>query len=245
MATDSKQPKILIVTPTANHKDYCLKDWAKSINELTYDNMDMLIIDNSLDPNHVKEFDKYKFRKNTFITHIPRKETDIDLRHHMARCNEISRVFALKNGYDYIISIESDIFAPCKDAVEKLLAHNKEVVGFNYFVGQYHKSIPLVFQRVSNNTYFINDVKSSHMSGFFLHDGKLKEVPNLGLGFILIKRSVFQEFEFKIDDNEWHINDADKSHYDTHFHYELQKRGIISWCIQSIFQFIKMVVGRN
>jgi cellulose synthase/poly-beta-1,6-N-acetylglucosamine synthase-like glycosyltransferase len=229
MAIESK-PKILIVTPTADHKDYCLKDWAESIRNLSYDNLDMLVIDNSKDKNHINEFSKYKFRPKTFITHIERTEKHSDIRHLMKDCNNFGNAFAIKNGYDYILSIESDVFAPCKNAVQILLSHKKEVVGFDYFIAQYHKSTPVVFTRISESSYFTNDVQGTLKSGFLLHDGKLKRVPNLGLGFILIRRSVFIETPFRIDDSEWRISCNNFAHADTFFHIDLQKKGVPTWC---------------
>lgn len=223
-------PKILIVTPTANHKDYCLDDWSKSISELTYDNLDMLIVDNSSDKNHLQEFKKYKFRPKTFITHLERTEEDKDIRVLMLRCNELTRKFAIKNNYEYIISIESDVFAPCKNAIEILLENKKDVVGFDYFIGQYHNSMPIVFNRVSTSTYFTNDVQGNWMSGLLLHDGKLKEVPNLGLGFLLISKAVFRKIPFRVDDEEWHISSENFSHADTFFHIDLAKNGIPIYC---------------
>lgn len=227
---ETKSPRVLIVTPTANHKDYCLKDWAKSISELTYKNLDILILDNSEDKEHVKEFAKYEFRENTYIVHVERNDSDKDIRYLMARCNEMSRRFALNKGYDFILSLESDVFPPCKNAVEILLSHNKEVVGFDYFIGHYHLSHPVVFNRLTENSYFTCDVQPSLLSGFLSHNGKLNPVPNLGLGFLLISKTVFCEFEFKIDDEVWHIDNDNFAHFDTFFHLELNKRGIPIYC---------------
>jgi len=230
MAIKNK-PKVLIVTPTADHKDYCLSDWADNICGLSYDNLDMLIIDNSKDKNHIDEFSKYKFRPKTFITHIERTEKHEDIRHLMKDCNNFGNAFAIKNGYDYVLSVESDVFPPCKNAVEILLSHKREVVGFDYFIGQYHNSMPVVFERLSNDFFFTNDVQSTAKSGLLNHDGKLKIVPNLGLGFLLISRSVFSEIPFRVDDSEWSLKDSKNfAHADTFFHVDLQKKGIPTWC---------------
>lgn len=223
-------PKILIVTPTAAHKDYCLEDWAKSINSLTYENLDILILDNSENKEHVKELSKYKFRENTFIVHVEKTEKDIDIRYLMTRCNELSRRFAINKGYDYILSIESDVFAPCKNAVEILLSHRKDVVGFDYFIGQIHESMPVVSHRVSDTTYYTNDIQNDWLGGMLLHDGNLKEVVNLGLGFILISRAVFANIPFRTSDTDWHISNKNKAHADTFFHIDLQQNGIPIYC---------------
>jgi len=224
------KPKILIVTPTSYHKDYCLEKWAYSISQLTYDNLDILILDNTLENEHVNIFNKFKFRPNTYVMHVPKRDTDKDIRFTMLRCNEISRIFAIKNNYDYILSIESDVFPPIVNAVEILLEHKKEVVGFDYFIGQYHNSMPIVFNRLSENTYFKNDTQGTYMSGLMLHDGTLKEVVNLGLGFVLISRSVFATIPFRVDDNEWVIDCENFAHADTFFHIDLQKNGVPIYC---------------
>jgi len=224
------KPKILIVTPTAHHKDYCLREWAKSISELTYDNLDILILDNSEDKKHAENFLGYKFRPKTYIMHVPKIEKDKDIRYHMARCNEISRVYAIKNNYDYILSIESDVFAPVKNAVEILLSHNREVVGFTYFIGKHHNSMLVCLNRISENTYFKEDALGDWQSGLLFMDGTLKECVNLGLGFVLIKRSVFTQIPFQINDEEWHIETENFAHADTFFNIDLQKKGIPIYC---------------
>jgi hypothetical protein len=223
-------PKILIVTPTADHKDYCLPQWSKSIAELTYPRLDILIIDNSKDKNHVKEFEKYEFRKNTFITHIERTEKHKDIRYLMCECNEIGRNIAIKSDYDFILSIESDVFAPRKDAVEILLSHRKEIVGFDYFIGQYEYSVPVVSNHVNPQQMLENTVQYTYQSGLEVHDGTLKRVHSLGLGFVLIARSVFTEVPFTINDKEWVIDTDNFAHADTFFYVETRRRNIQTWC---------------
>ena len=223
------KPKILIVTPTSSHKDYCLEEWSKSIRDLTYNNLDMLIIDNSDDKNHVDYIKTFKFRDKTAVVHLPKTKEHKDIRYIMKDCNNLGNYIATQNNYDYILSIESDVFAPCKNAVEILLSHNKEVVGFNYFISEYHKSVPVTFRLASETTTIINNVQSNWRSAFILHDGKLKKVPNLGLGFLLIKNTVFTQIPFRIDDN-WIIDCENFAHADTFFHIDLQKKGIDIWC---------------
>lgn len=220
-------PKILIATPTSQYKDYCVEDWSKSISSLTYPNLDILILDNSEDKEHVHTFTKYKFRPNTFLMHVPKKETDKNLCYLMARCNEISRVFALKNNYDYILSIESDIFAPHKDCVQELLSHNVDVVGYNYFISQLYKSSLVNY--ISVNPNFIvqeNVITFEDIYNFINIKNRLQEVESLGLGFILIKRNVFSEIPFRVSEDEF----SKEHHADTFYHLDIKRKGVIVWC---------------
>lgn len=60
---------------------------------------------------------------------------------------------------------------------------------------------------------------------FWMFDGNVKPVYQLGLGCLLIRRDVFEKVEFRIEKE-----DPAKSHADTYFHSDLKKMGIPVYC---------------
>lgn len=228
---NKKQAKILIITPTYEGKDYCLKEWSNAISELTYPNLDILLIDNSKDEKHLQILKKHRYReKSFFFNYCPENENIKDIRYLMASCNEFGRFFALKNGYTHIFSIESDVFPPTKDCVERLLSFNKLVVGYDYFVSQKERSIPVISYNVEKHHILENLTQRPLKSGLFLHNGELRIVDNLGLGCLLIGYPVFSTIKFLINDKEWLVDTDNFAHADTFFHVELRKRNINIWC---------------
>ena len=53
------KPKILVGCPTSFHKEYCLNEYAKSVKELSYNNYDILLVDNSSDDNYLDKIKSY------------------------------------------------------------------------------------------------------------------------------------------------------------------------------------------
>jgi len=44
-------PKVLLAAPINIVKEYCLYEWISHINQLSYSNFEIFLIDNSLSPN--------------------------------------------------------------------------------------------------------------------------------------------------------------------------------------------------
>lgn len=222
--------KVLIVTPTSAYKDYCVVDWAKAIGELTYP-ADVLIIDNTADDGeHCRYLGKLKFgKKNVAIMHAPPMNKEKDLRFTMCRCNNLGLWYALENGYDYYMSIESDVFPPCNDAIERLISHQKEVVGFNYFINKWHFSTSVSGGRfkISNNMV-IDYIPKTCLDAFFDCTGEVVPVTGLGLGFLLIDMKVFDKVPcFRVSENQFLTQKKDDMiHADTFFHTDLACVGI-------------------
>lgn len=232
-AKKKKQPKVLICTPTSAYKDYCLPEWSEAIKKLTYP-ADIIIVDNSKNKNHRLEFTKHDFGRKTWIVTAPPIKEDTDLRYTMCRCNNFALNFAIENGYEYMMSIESDVFPPCDDAIETLLEHDKDVCGFAYFIGEYHRSIPIIQSRFTFDDGRCADyIGKDSFERFFDFDGTLREVPNLGLGFVLINlKNVFSKIpNFRISEKEFYSQGNDsRIHADTFFYTDLARIGIKTWC---------------
>ena len=123
-----KQPKVLVGFPTAESKDYCLDDFAKQVNTLTYSNYDVFCIDNSPNPNHVAKL----WDRGIKAIHEPIKG---NFREELARHQNIIKNYALSYGYDYLMMIESDVFTG-ESIIENLIAFS-EVYGAGIVTATY------------------------------------------------------------------------------------------------------------
>jgi len=92
--------------------------------------------------------------------------------------------------YDYIMWIDSDIIFKPED-VFKLLKHDKDIVSGLYYVlqGPTINDCPYRFAcgTLENNNLTLKDIKDFN---------KLIEVKGNGMGFMLIKKGVFEKIEF-------------------------------------------------
>lgn len=183
-------PKILLATPTSKYKDYCSDLFIKQVQSINYP-VDVLIVDNSADYTYHNKFNQEG------INVIHENPNGRSAREYMVACNEIIRNYAITDNYDYIFSLESDIFVD-SDIIYKLLSHNKQVVGVSYFLFEFEKTVPMLLQHLSNETQLSISLPKIE-SSFLKYTGKLERVSGLGLGCVLIHRSVFSKIPFRVD----------------------------------------------
>lgn len=110
-------PKVLVACPTAQAKDYCVDDFIKQITTFTHPLYDCFLIDNSEDKDHVNMF----WENGIKAIHEPIKG---DFREELARHQNIIREYFLRGDYDYLLMLESDVFAG-ECIIEKLLAYSE------------------------------------------------------------------------------------------------------------------------
>ena len=109
--------------PTSDYKKYCLKEYVDSINNLTYTNYDILLVDNSEDSAY---FDLIE----SFNVPVKRIRYEERARDRIVKSRNLL-IKELINGYDYFLSLEQDVIPP-KDVIERLLQHDKKVVAGVY-----------------------------------------------------------------------------------------------------------------
>lgn len=214
-------PRILLATPTSKHKDYCADKWIEYIKSLTYPNLDILIVDNSSDPEYHKKFLKEGFK---VLYLAPKKNEDIKLL--IARSQEVIRNYCILGGYDYLFSLESDIFS-APNIIEHLLNFRKSVVGLSYFIGQAFQS-ELVFFELETFGYSSLSRTADPDRAFHLFDGTCKPFYQIGLGCVLIATWVLELIKFRADDVYFS---------DVNFHQDLRLLGILSYLDMSNMAF--------
>jgi hypothetical protein len=186
-----KKFKVLIGTPHSDVKNYCLDTFLSSVTNMTYRNgeYDVLIADNSKDGKNAKKIMK------AGVQSIYVKQKQKDIRQYIADSHEVLRVAALRGNYDYLIHIESDIEFPL-DLIERLLSHQKKVVGAAYFINHGYES-RLMVQQIEKIGDTVRHTSNIDKNGILLMDGKLHRVHSIGLGVIAIHKSVLQKINFR------------------------------------------------
>ena len=207
-------PKVLIATPIAEHKYYCINDFIKNVKELSYPNSDFIMVDNSKDEKAcelVKEFNPGVSVEHSGFYGTTRKSQE--------KSYERIREKFLKGGYDYLFTLESDLFPP-EGIIEELMANDKDVCGAVYMIkgaSCKNTSVPCV---TTGKFAFVNGRVQEAFMSFFELDGELKRIHGgCGLGCALIKRKVLEKVRFR----------SDMCHCDTYFHRDAHRLGFETW----------------
>lgn len=204
-------PKILICAPQHESKNYCFDVWFNNVKNLTYpkDRVEVFLADNS------KTLDNYNKLTSIGITAIHVKESSRGLLQTLTDSHEACRLYAIKNEFDFMFHLETDIIPPL-DVIERLLNNNKKVCSGTYdlFYGTQRRPMIQIDEPYDRNIreYRNPDFIVEEEPLFF--DGKVKQVYHAGLGCVLIHKSVFKEVEFRVDErydmhtDTWFANDC-------------------------------------
>jgi len=208
-------PRVLIISPTYSGKEYCRKEWVKSIQSLTYpkEYVDFIMIDNT----EGLEYTEVLKADGVPVIHIARGNNS---RESLARAQNKALELAKEGNYDYMLSIESDVFPP-KDAIQELIGSGKKVIGSYYEIGfeEQGTRIPCIF---------LDDLKPNGLRGTRLLTFKEAEdiknvgiirIHGCGMGCTLIHKDLFN-VTFYYD-----IRYPDK-HSDVYYFAELKKLGV-------------------
>src|SRR3989344_5141016 len=190
-----ENPRVLVGCPTSFHKEYALNQYAEAVKSLNYDNYDVLLIDNSPDDNYLNKI------KNLGLNVIKGEYFESAIKRIITSRNLLKK-YALDNNYDYLFSLEQDVI-PNKDALSKLISHNKEVVSGIYFVhniiNNQRMLIPQVFIELENKTNHLPDMRWLTEQETF--SNKLIKIVSCGLGCVLIHKNVLEKIEFRYEND--------------------------------------------
>ncbi len=180
--------KVLVGCPTSEHKEYCLNEYINAVKGLSYDNYDILLVDNS-------ETDRYCNKIKSLGINVIKDKYLERARDRIVNSRNIIREYALNNGYDYFLSLEQDVIPP-KDIIERLLRHEKDIVSGVYFTKYF-----------INGAFEIKPLLWVNKEGFvslqFIDDDSVKKeklirVDACGLGCILIKKDILEKVRFRL-----------------------------------------------
>lgn len=211
-----KHPKVLVFSPTYDGKEYCRKEFVENVRRFTYPNFDFIMIDNT-------DTDKYyrMLRSQGIKTYrVPRGGNS---RIALANAQNFARQKALDEDYDYVLSLESDLFPP-PDIIERLMMHSKQVVGALYLIGGTAPGMP------KHPCVFVTAAKPNMIHGTRLitqeeHDemveeGGLHKIHGMGVGCTLISTHILKDYWF------WTDNRFENKHSDVYFYMDLWNRKV-------------------
>lgn len=221
----NKNPKVLLAAPTSDNKDYCFLDWYTNASTLTYPNYDILLIDNSHNPNYHKELKKYGVNVEWVNPHgMTNKE-------YITKCQNIIRKRAIDGAYDYFFSLETDIIPP-RNVIEKLMSENKNIISVPYFIGQGQESNIITsyffFERQKDGSPAINVFVPDLPQQFEYYNGQVNQSFSNGIGCTLIKTEFLEKFKFRSPKNK-------KGHSDTYLYEDIWNAKKMNFVDNSMF----------
>ncbi len=236
----NKPLKILVASPTYKGMKYCEKEFFNRIIGLDYNNYDILIVDNSENGdyfNHLKET-----YANFNIINDKSNEKDKMLR--LVHSRNLILDYALKNNYDYLLMLDSDVI-PQKNAIQELLNCNKDIVSgiyYNYFiVDGKMKYMPVAWTALTENEFetikqkiqLPDFIKSSedlraHLTEEEVNSNQLFEVVIPSAGCMLISKKVFEKVKYGVLDTT--KQGGVKTTDDIYFDLEARKQGFKLYC---------------
>lgn len=186
--------KVLIGCPTSYHKRYCLKAYVAGLRKLIYPNANFIIVENSQDDTYFNEIKALTADMPNFILQKgPWFDGAKD--RIIASRNQI-RQYALDNGFDYFLSLEQDVIFQDADAVQKMVAHGKDIVagvviGEQLMNGQWAPS-PMLYvdSKVDPEKMWFLDPKE-------IEKPQCIEVRATALGCVLMSRAVLEKIQFR------------------------------------------------
>lgn len=212
-----RMKRVLLAAPINIVKEYCLYEWLDHIKKLSYP-VDIFLVDNSINPDFSQRIRDLGFN----CVHEP--PAGREARYYIASSMERCRVKFLSGDYDYFFSLECDIFPPI-DIIERLMAHDLDVVSTTYWYFSGYESQLQLFEIYSEHTDAKNHVKEfrtrrlTFEEGQLFMDGQCKEIFSNGMGCMLIKRNILELFPFRIDP-------ADAGFHDAFFNMDIWQNGI-------------------
>lgn len=215
-------PKVLLACPTSQRHEHIIDEWLENINNFHYP-VDVLLVDTT--PETDEYFKKLKTKtaqgRPINLIRFPWDYSN-HIVQHLAYAREKVREFFLADDYEFLMSLDDDVFMPIW-GIERLMSYNKDCVGFYYHIYPEEQRVPLVmksgeiimgkglefysFDEIEVYKNFIERLAKNQLSDneklFVSHIVKDKYFPQLmnpyavGLGCLLIKRAVLEAVSFK------------------------------------------------
>lgn len=180
-----ESPKVFIGIITAEAKQYAEDLFMLHLNQITYPNKEIVIVDNSEDVNYCVYLCKYGHR-------VIRETRFKDLRKTLIHSRNRLRKEFLESDCDYFFSLESDVLC-IPDAIDQLMMRRKEIVSGIYC---YPSGAPIAF----DYAFFSNEMRQRVRTDVCRAD-ELLSIKIIGLGLALIKREVIEKIKFRYVDS--------------------------------------------
>ncbi len=245
--------RILVGSPVSKHHWYCTEDYIKGLLALTYDNLDILLIDNSDDEKFYEWITKKT--ENTKIKIIKAANNVESIKQKIAQCREILRKKVIEENYDYLFCIDQDVVPP-KDSIERFLKTGKEVLSgiyYSYFKrGNDIIQKPVMYRELTQQEIEVvqKDKEQLQTINKPLYDylksvnfdldkimikftnkeveyNKLIPIKSAGTGCVFINKNILEKIKFHVEENEEGFDDVI-------FFRDIRKLGIQAYSDTSI-----------
>lgn len=191
------KPKILVGGPTSHHFRYCVDEYIEALKNLSYDNYEILLVDNSKDDeyfNYIK--DKVQAVKLPIYYENARER--------VAESKNIMREKVLNENYDYFLNLDTDTIPP-KDIIERFLAHKKDII-----TGVYYKIfnvtimpqnvnkemiMPLIYTKIQDRIH--------QCTAEEVESPRLMQIYGCGSGCLMVSKDVLNRIKFRFDETIW------------------------------------------
>ncbi|MFQ5474446.1 MAG: glycosyltransferase family 2 protein [Candidatus Nanoarchaeia archaeon] len=181
--------KVLIGCPTYNKQEFCLDEFIEGLRGLSYE-ADVIFVDNSEGDAYFKKLKKLETGRDVTVL----KDVPGDSRiSRIISSRNIVRDYFLKNGYKYLLFLDTDIIPP-KDAVQQLLKADSDIASGVYLcrqkIGDSFHVQPAIYKPHGDTsvvTVTVEDVLPN----------RLMAISVCGMGCCLIRRSVLEKISFR------------------------------------------------
>ena len=225
--------KVLVGMITSKRHHYCQDSAIYQIVHLTYPKFDWIVVELS------KSDENFNYLKKRYGRHIMKGEWFEEAAKRTAFGREQIRKFAIDKKFDYIFFMDADWLIP-KTILERLIAHEKDLVGvlYNYGKGKFSypsvaKSGSLIFQERTKSS--LDNLDLYTWEDIFELQHSLIKCYGAGIG--LISRKVFEKIPWRFCPNN-RLGD------DVQFWNECNDKGF-QWWVDLSFRIIHQNVGWN
>lgn len=198
--------KVLIACPTSDVKEYAWDKYFAGLKSLSYLNFDIAIDDNSKSGDYFRKMSIFaeewnQSHQNSKCMISRSGYSSPFARQRIVNSRNILRQKFLSGKYDYFLSLEQDVVPPV-NIIERLLEHGKKVVSGAYFTGfpKYSSVRLLAFRHTTpaNPVEPLWDV-GEPLGIMEVLPARLMDVAVVGLGCVLIHRSILEKVSFRYD----------------------------------------------
>jgi hypothetical protein len=219
-----KEPKFLIVTPTYDGKDYCMKQYLDTVKKILHQtpNSKCIVVDNSKSTSYLTKLRRHHLQSGVSFYHVPRGKNSRDA---ITNSMNFGRQYMLRYDYDYMLVLEIDL-VPSSDVILRFYSSGKDVVGAWYYIGfegsKSNPRRPCVFKTVLDPKTRIGGtrpVSNDEAAQQWLGRG-LKQCHGMGLGCTMIARRVVERFPF------FTTLRMENKHHDVYFYMDLHNNHV-------------------
>lgn len=213
-------PKILLIAPISQKKDYCLDEWLTQIKNFTYPNYEIYLVDNSPDPEYHKELSKKWNIKIDYVQPMG------DVRDYITASQNKLRDYFLAGDYDFAFSLECDVFID-ENIMEYFMLYRVPIHNITYFIRRGER-MTFCLQLETNKSLIKRNIVIDRQTGFHFMKGQVKPIwayrlgwnnlVSAGIGCTMIHREVLKRIKFRVD-----LKNFPKSFSDSFFHWDVRR----------------------